>query len=356
MFRSFFNIHFNRQDFYDNITSTDEIEKNFDWGSKSTFSFIFMLAISAVIATFGLLANSVAVIIGAMIIAPLMNPILALSYWLLTGRWDMIMRSFISVLIGTILSICIAVLITYLIGWKVAGTEILSRMRPNLLDLGDALASGAAAAFAYSHSKVSSAFAGIAVAVALIPPLCTVGISIAVRNDVSVEVGEAFDSFDTKGPLLLYITNFIGIIFASSMVFFLQYFRRKLKAILILALAMVCLGIIILPLGFRMKNLLIRNNIRRNLTVMATALLPEEDYTRIHLQKLIVKIDKKVVFVRAEVDAEPGVVTQVFIDKLQDKLSENIGMPVILEVGVTLESVFRSNYDPTLLNEIRGIP
>jgi uncharacterized hydrophobic protein (TIGR00271 family) len=300
-----------------------------------------MLSISAVIATFGLLANSVAIIIGAMIIAPLMNPILALSYWLLTGRLDMIARSFISVLIGTILSIGVAVLITYLIGWKVVGSEILSRMRPNLLDLGVALAAGAAAAFAYSHSKVSSAFAGIAVAVALVPPLCTMGISIAIRNDAHVEVGEAYDSFDTTGPLLLYATNFIGIIFTASMVFFFQYFRKKIKAILTPALTMVLIGLIMIPLGFRMKNLVIRNKIRRNLTEIAISLLPE-NYTKIRLHDLAVKIGKENVFVRADVEAEPGVITQAFINDMQNRLSKTVGRPVIMEVGVTLETVLRS--------------
>lgn len=355
MFRTIFNAKQYWKNFYDNITHADELEEVLDWGSKPTFSFIFMLSISAVIATFGLLANSVAVIIGAMIIAPLMNPILALSYWLLTGKWDMILRSFISVLIGTILSIGLAVLITYLIGWKIVGSEILTRMRPNLLDLGVALAAGAAAAFAYTHSKVSSAFAGIAVAVALVPPLCTIGISIAIRNDVNVEIGESYDNFDTIGPLLLYVTNFIGILFMASMVFFFQYFKKNLKALLSLAIAMVFLGLIIIPLGFRMKNLLIRNKIRRNLTELAISLLPE-NYTKTRLQNLSVRIRKEYVFVRADAKAERGIITQEFINELQDKLSENIGKPVILEVGIIYESVLRSTKDKGQPEERKGIP
>ncbi len=131
----------------------------------------------------------------------------------------MIIRSTIAVFTGTLLTIGVAFIITEAIGWQLAGFEIVARMRPSLLDLGIALAAGAAA-FAYTHPGVSSALAGIAIAVALVPPLCTVGIAIAFGQDVIAEVGLAFETFSPRGPFLLYVTNFIGIIFAGGVFFF----------------------------------------------------------------------------------------------------------------------------------------
>ena len=92
-------------------------------------------------------------------------------------------------------------------------------MKPSLLDLGVAVAAGAAAAFAYTRPNVSSALAGIAIAVALVPPLCTVGIAMALGQEASVEVGLALDSLSVRGPFLLYMTNILGIVFAGSLVF-----------------------------------------------------------------------------------------------------------------------------------------
>ena len=117
-------------------TSAKDVEQAVEKGSIPAFAFYFMLVMSAVIATFGLLANSAAVIIGAMIVAPLMNPIIAMLCGLVAGRGQLITRSLLVVLTGTILTITVAFLFTEAIGWKLAGTEIVSRMRPTLLDLG----------------------------------------------------------------------------------------------------------------------------------------------------------------------------------------------------------------------------
>ena len=101
----------------------------------------------------------------------------------------MIIRSTIAVFTGTLLTIGVAFIITEAIGWQLAGFEIVARMRPSLLDLGIALAAGAAA-FAYTHPGVSSALAGIAIAVALVPPLCTVGIAIAFGQEATFVRGD----------------------------------------------------------------------------------------------------------------------------------------------------------------------
>jgi len=333
----------------------EELDVVLKKGSSPDLPFFFMITASTIIATLGLLANSPAVIIGAMIIAPLMSPIISLSNWLLSGKLILIFRSLLTILLGSLLCIFVAYLITELIGWRLAGSEILSRMNPNLLDLAVAIAAGAAAAFAYTRTSVSAAFAGIAIAVALVPPLCAAGIAMSEKNEVIAEVGLTIERFDTKGPLLLYLTNFIGIVFAGSMVFFFQYYRRSLRTILILLLTLILLGIVVYPLGLSMRNLIIRNQIRRNLAVMTMDLLPE-DYKKAQMRNLKVRFDEDIAYIRANAVAEPGVITQSFINKLHDLISESIDMQVVLEVGVIEEPVIKSKSILKAPKDKRGSP
>jgi len=340
----------------ENPTSIVDVEKIVKRGSVPDFPFFFMLAVSAVVATLGLLANSAAVIIGAMIIAPLMTPIISMSYWLIARRGILILRALLTVILGTLLTMGIAYLFTEVIGWKLLGTEIVSRIKPTLLDLGIALAAGAAGAFAYTRQGISSTLAGIAIAVALVPPLCTVGIALAEGNDMSPEVGLAVDVFNARGPLLLYLTNLIGIVFAASLVFYWQYFRRRLMSIMILVLTLSCLLFFLRPLGLSMKNLLIRNQVRRNITLIANSHLPK-DFNKIRLTNLSVRVGPEIIYVRADVVAPPGLVTQQFIDDARDEISEMLGKPVVAELGVIIESVIRSTTEDTLnINQSRGSP
>ena len=134
-----------------------DVKQVVEKGSVPSFGFFFMLAASGVIATLGLLSNSAAVIIGAMIVAPLMNPIVSLAFGGVEVNKVLIFRSLLTIVIGTIVIVTMAFLVSELIGWKLAGSELIARMSPSLLDLGIAVAAGAAAAFAYTRPGVSSA-------------------------------------------------------------------------------------------------------------------------------------------------------------------------------------------------------
>jgi hypothetical protein len=221
-----------------------------------------------------------------------------------------------------------------------AGSEIVSRLRPSLLDLGVALAAGAAAAFAYTRPGISSALAGIAIAVALVPPLCTVGILMALGREVNAEVGLALDDFSIRGPFLLYLTNIIGIVLAGSSVFFWRYYRRHLRAMLALALIFSCLIIVVPPLGVGMDNLLVRNQVHRSLIVETRALFSsEQDFRFINLS---VRIREGTVFVRGDIVSAPGLFTTQVTNALQARLLELVKMPVVLEFGIIREVVVRS--------------
>jgi uncharacterized hydrophobic protein (TIGR00271 family) len=299
-----------------------------------------MLAAAGVIATFGLLSNSAAVIIGAMIVAPLMNPIIALAFGgIETGR-VLIFRSLLTIVTGTIVIITMAFLVSESIGWKLAGSELIARMSPSLLDLGIAVAAGAAAAFAYTRPGVSSALAGIAIAVALVPPLCTVGIALSLGQKSGTDIGFAMGTVSARGPFLLYLTNIFGIVLAGGLIFFLQYFRRKASAFLALILIGSCLLLVIPPLGVSMDNLLVRNLVHRSLTVKTQELvLVDRD---VRFSNLSIRLKQGVAFVRADLVTSPGVLNQGIVDSIRDNMSELIEMPVVLEFSIIPETIVRS--------------
>ena len=326
--------------------SAVDAEQAVEPGSIPDFAFHFMLASSAVLATLGLLANSAAVIIGAMIVAPLMSPIISMSFGIVAGRMALSLRSLLTISTGTLLTIGLAFVFTELVGWKIAGSEIVARMRPSLLDLGVAVASGAAAAFAYTRPNVSSALAGIAIAVALVPPLCTVGIALALGHEVAVEVGLAQESFSARGPFLLFVTNLIGIVFAGGSVFYFQYFRRRTIAILKLAATLACLVVVVPPLGFTMDNLLVRNQVYRGLIIegdaLISSLIPAAHFVRFTNLSVRIGQDEGVVLVRGDLVAPPDLITQDMMNALREKLSQRVAMPVVLEFGIIHETTLRS--------------
>ena len=125
----------------------EELAKSRTAGSIPSFGFFFLLALASIIATLGLITNSSAVIIGAMIVAPLMNPILSASFAIATANWTLLLRSGLTTMLGCLLAMGVASLVSALSPWDVVGSELLSRTRPTMLDLGIAIAAGAAGAF-----------------------------------------------------------------------------------------------------------------------------------------------------------------------------------------------------------------
>ncbi len=179
------------------------------------FDFFLLVLLSAVIATLGLLTNSAAVIIGAMLVAPLMSPIIGIGLASLTGDAHLFSDSNVALARGALLAVLMAALLAWanrylpFITLQEIPGEVLSRTRPSPIDLTVALAGGLAAAFALVMPSISAALPGVAIATALMPPLCTIGIGIAMaRWDIA------------GGALLLFLTNAVTIAFAGMLVFF----------------------------------------------------------------------------------------------------------------------------------------
>ncbi len=172
--------------------------------------FYSLMTLSVLIAVLGLIADSTAVVIGAMLVAPLMAPVLGIAAALVMDWSERALWSLWVAATGAIMAIAIAVLVSWLMPGDPAPlpNELLSRTSPRLVDLGVALVAGAAGAYSHVRKQAGDAIVGVAVAVALIPPLAVVG--------VTLEMGEWQMA---AGSFLLFLANVIGIITAGAVTF-----------------------------------------------------------------------------------------------------------------------------------------
>jgi uncharacterized hydrophobic protein (TIGR00271 family) len=213
---------------------------------ESTLSphYLILIVSSCAIATFGLLSNSAAVIIGAMIIAPLMLPIRGIAFGALSGDLVLFRKGAIAVIVGTLLALLMSLLLGLMVGLPSYGSEVLARSQPTLLDLGVAVVAGAISAYAKAEPKISGTLAGTAIAVALMPPVCTIGLGLAQLN-----------SSLSLGATLLYLTNLLGIALSCALTFLLlgyAPFKRARKA---LVWMLVLTSVLLLPLGISFARL-----------------------------------------------------------------------------------------------------
>jgi uncharacterized hydrophobic protein (TIGR00271 family) len=181
------------------------------------FSYWSQVLFSAGIATLGLALNSPAVIIGAMLISPLMGPILASGMALATGDFVLATRSAINLLLSCLAAILFAVVLVALLPFKEVTAEIAARTQPNTLDLVIALFSGAVGSIAVCKEVkgVVTSIPGVAIAVALMPPLCVVGYGVGIILSLNAEDGSRI----ARGGMLLFLTNLVAIIFTAMVVF-----------------------------------------------------------------------------------------------------------------------------------------
>jgi uncharacterized hydrophobic protein (TIGR00271 family) len=180
-------------------------------------SYWLQIIFAAGIATLGLVLSSPAVIIGAMLISPLMGPILSLGLSLAAGDLILLARAIANLALSCSVAISFAILLIFTLPFKEATSEILARVQPNTLDLGVALFSGAIGAIAICRpiKGVVTSIPGVSIAVALMPPLCVVGFGIGVAFSLNWVEGSQI----AKGGGLLFLTNLVAIAFSSALVF-----------------------------------------------------------------------------------------------------------------------------------------
>jgi len=291
------------------------------WRSaESSSNYYLLLFLSGAIATFGLLSGSSATVIGAMIVAPLMGPITGIAFALIMANRRLLRRASLSLALGALLTVATATLIAKATGIEALTGEILARTQPTLLDLGVALAAGAAGALAKSRRGISDALPGVAIAVALVPPLSVVG------------VGIAFGSMTVfAGSLLLFLTNLVGIIFSGGLVFLMLRYgsvQRAKRGMTIAIATLVCLGI---PLSLSFQDLAVtkRARISVNTLIRNSSIFAGKDIQSLDIIK---KDDALVVYL--DVEALPNSISANQVDQVRDALAREIERPVTLNVSV----------------------
>jgi uncharacterized hydrophobic protein (TIGR00271 family) len=222
----------------------DEVKETFvilKENARASEAYLVLMVLSTLLATIGLFANSAPVIIGAMILAPLMAPIISLSMGVLRQNSELVTQSSKTLVIGIALALFFGTLLTLMIPLQSINHEIGARLSPTILDLGVAIISGIAGAYANARSEVAKSLAGVAIAVALVPPLAVSGMGIGWLD------WEVF-----SGAFLLFMTNLVGIILAASATFLVMGFSpfHLAKKGMVLSTAFVLVVSIPLVLAF----------------------------------------------------------------------------------------------------------
>ena len=180
----------------------------------SSLSYWLEIVFSAGIAAFGLVLNSPAVIIGAMLISPLMGPIMAAGLALAAGDLYLAIKAIANLAASISLAVAFSAFIVWLLPFHSVTNEILARTNPTLLDLGVALFSGLAGSVAvcrFGGGEAVTTLPGVAIAVALMPPLCTIGFGL----------GSGVNTRIMGGGGLLFLTNLVAIVASAFAVFLL---------------------------------------------------------------------------------------------------------------------------------------
>ena len=197
----------------------DEARENIRKGAGLNRTYVIMNILSTIMACYGLFENSPAVVIGAMVVALLLGPIIGLALALVEGNRVLLGRAALAEVVGAG-AVYLAALIIGLLHKDIPITnEIMVRTAPNFFDLMIALAGGAAGAYALISPSIGLSLVGVAIATALVPPLSASAILLA---------GGKYAL--SGGAFLLFLGNLVGIEFASSIVlFFFIYARKSLK-------------------------------------------------------------------------------------------------------------------------------
>jgi len=203
---------------FKNLTERDKSDAIEKLISESTPSsdFFLMIVLSILMATLGILLDSITIVIGSMLIAPLLSPILSLSLGIIMSDHQLISRSLSTILRSMMWGIFASGIVTLIFFQRDISSTFFFDVAPSFLYMGVAIVAGFAATFALVKPRLNEMLPGVAISVALIPPLALIGIGIAKLSWVMI-----------TNSFLIFLLNAIGIIFASMITFSLMNFYVK---------------------------------------------------------------------------------------------------------------------------------
>lgn len=287
--------------------------------AKLSSPYLVLTILSVLLALTGLYANSAPVIIGAMILAPLMAPIISLAMGLARTELSLIRNSVQTLAIGILSGLSCAIFVAWLMPFEHLTTEMQARLSPSLLDLSIAVISGIAGAYAHAKEDIAKSLAGVAIAVALVPPLSVAGIGLG-----WADWGMA------KGALLLFITNLFGISLAASVTFLVLGFAPFHLAKKGLAVSLMLLAIIVWPLYLAFDDLVDQEEILNEIPVGLIELSGQAVDVRIDEIRMGTPPLIRVVLSSSQ-RLDEG-----HVDALKQIIFERIESPILLEAQLNL--------------------
>ncbi|GIK72150.1 MAG: membrane protein [Chloroflexota bacterium] len=296
-------------------------------------NFFVLLLLAATIATYGLLSDSTASVIGAMIVAPLMGPIMATTAAVVMGSAQRTLRSLALVVVGVISVIALSMALSWVVpDVAISFTEngqLASRIAPGLLSLLTALASGAAGAFITAREEIADSMGGVAIAISLVPPLCVVGIALRVG-----EFGPA------SGAMMLFITNFLAILLAGGLTFLLgglgrlaitdENVRTRRRAFAVVIVATLLIAI---PLSITTYNVVNNAFEERAALQEVDAWLDGANY---HIIAVNVNDRRVVVTVDGSGETRP-------LKQLAGALAQRLGRPIVVNLRIVPSQIESSD-------------
>ncbi len=317
--------------------------------SIPSFGFFLLLICATLLATLGLLANSAAVIIGAMIVAPLMNPILSMAFAIVTANWKLYKRSMITVFLGVVAVILVSYWISFFMPISVVGSEVVARTSPNLIDLGIAIVAGAAGSFSLTRQSIGSSIAGVAIAVALVPPLCVVGIGLGIGGELAAGIGRlSITNLNVStGAFLLFMANLAGITFTACLVFLSQSYGSFQKSFQTILIWLLIMGILSGPLSNSLREFLVSNRLSLEMNHMRRD--SPEIWQKTQVRYLGVNMKGSTAYVTILVNAPQGLLTDEHLDSTKERFFETVsGMGVnAMDLNIRIS--------PVKIREYQGI-
>jgi uncharacterized hydrophobic protein (TIGR00271 family) len=283
-------------------------------------TFLVLMILSVLLALSGLYANSAPVIIGAMILAPLMSPIISLAMGLARTESSLIRNSMITLVVGISAALSCAILVAWMMPLENLTAEMRARLSPTLLDLSVAIISGIAGAYAHAKEEVAKSLAGVAIAVALIPPLSVAGIGIG-WADWSM----------ARGAFLLFITNMFGISLAASVTFLAMGFAPFKMARKGLMIGLLLMSSITIPLYIAFIDLVEESKILREIPVGTIEL--NDQAVELRIVKVKVGDPPLVQIILSSSKRIDG----SHVDELKQLISKRVGRTIQLEAQINLK-------------------
>ena len=298
----------------------DEIREN----AKGDFDFFVLTIFSGIIITLGLIVNSSAVVIGGMLLAPLVWPMLSLSVAIVKGRSRLMQNSVFTLIRSTGIIFVIALFLGLMSpDYALQGSEFLSRTSPTIFELFIALAAGFVGAFVITYPKIGAAIAGVVIAAALVPPIAVMGISVSHGN-----LGMA------GGAFILFMSNLIAVTFSSSILFLVAKFkgpssekgqeRRKNN----IRWTLILLFFMTMPLFLITSKVIKESNQQNIVRDVAKVIIPDSNITD-------VKISEKNNISTVNITIQySGNLTEKQINELKDILSMKMNKIVVPRITI----------------------